>query len=242
MSGREAKTHYFSSRALERLRTQSERLRNRFGLHEGWFVDTWSARDLAESYSRLALRDEYSIAIFAFSSGGNGHGIVFGFPPGEAPPPYDEVVTSSGFVESTPPNALPHFMGAVALDGTPRSYMQASIFGRELEELAAQWHGLEWGTHVLLENSRADGDLPIPADGRSTELPGGPWEWAQVPKPDWQPRVTVDGDDAAVTFYTCSEMGEIRVVEHTDRYDKPVGPEPRVESRQLGTGGLGYIP
>lgn len=64
---------------------------------------------------------------------------------------------------------------AIDGDGSLRSYIQASILRRELEELGAWWHGLEWSTHTLPDNGAApdaphacsdsdDNGGPLPTD------------------------------------------------------------------------------
>jgi hypothetical protein len=41
-------------------------------------------------------------------------------------------------------------MDAIPGDGTPESYMEASLLMRELGEFGALWHGRSWGTHEII--------------------------------------------------------------------------------------------
>jgi len=92
-------------------------------------------------------------------------------------------------------------------DGSPLSYFQSSMFIRDLYELGATWHDLDWNVNTVLVSSDQ-----IPKDEK--------WTW-HVPKPDnWLPTVWKDEDDDwNVTFYTHDDM-KAEIIFHDDIYRK----------------------
>ncbi len=92
-------------------------------------------------------------------------------------------------------------------DGSPLSYFQSSIFVRDLYELGASWHGLQWGVNKVLVSYDQ-----IPKDEK--------WTWHE-PKPDnWLPLVWKDkNDDWNVSFYTHDDM-KSEIIFHNDIYRK----------------------
>ena len=216
----------FPIRPIERLRNRAAKIGDRFADHPaGWSVDRSAARDLLKLFSRLRPRDGWSLLTAAHTDGANGRGWTWAFPPGIAiaTPELDDLEW-----EPRPPDgAAGHYMEAVTGDGSLRSFMQASIFSREVEELGALWHGIDWGTHVLI-------DSPLDDDRREE------WTWERARPSDWHPTAAREGDDVLVRFYTRSDLGQARLVEHLDRYAASTLVATHSEMT-LATGRGGYV-
>jgi hypothetical protein len=146
-----------------------------------------------------------------------------------------------------PPDALPHFMDAIQGDGSPWSYLSASIFMREAEEIGARWHAVNWGAVTVL------GENPLeapPADSGSDLLSDSvaPEEWSwrddlwghERPE-EWRPSVRFDEDSVVVTFHAFTALGGETISRHVDRYRRGRY-RPECAEFEIATGGLGYIP
>jgi hypothetical protein len=103
-------------------------------------------------FPELQLRRGYILRAYRFRDDGNGNGVVWAMP-AEAPfpPPEECVAEVGGFLHPPrPAGALGDFMGALEGDRTPRSYVAASIFAREANELGALWHGCSWSVEQVV--------------------------------------------------------------------------------------------
>lgn len=156
---------------------------------------------LAAAFPGLWLKPGYTLFTQFYEDGrGNGNGFTWAYPTtARLPQP-----RLKDWPKGAPAGALPP-LSVIEGDGTPWSYLAASLLGRELQELGAQWHGCYWSTHSLYG--------------------GGPFRWEG---PEWQhplpwpesflPTVTVDERGVTVIFYTMSELRQLRVIRHTDTY------------------------
>ena len=117
-----------------------------------------------------------------------------------------------------PEGALSNAMEAIEGDGTPWSYLSASIFARELAELGARWHGQVWSTHTVL-----DGD-PWRHPHHWADHYEGPterdnWQWLRSEPSEWGPVVLCEGDCVTVTFHTFSGLMPGSLYRFTDTYE-----------------------
>lgn len=237
-----------SARQLERARRRAERLIGEFPERDGWWLDEKSAGLLVDQFARVRIRPGFRLVTYASRGGIGGTGWTFAIPVGTKAPAVEDLIAADRFEPATPAGALPHFMAAVVGDGSLRSYAQASILGREVSELGAWWHGLEWSTHSLV-GPLDDSTRPAVYDGSlyAVEPPGmfaeGEWRWTEVPPDDWRPRAERDSDDGVtVTFWTYSELGSLAVYEHQDVYGVDGSLVPvQIDRRELGSGPGGYV-
>ena len=76
-------------------------------------------------------------------------------------------------------------MEAIEGDGSPESYLCASLLARELHEFGAMLHGCNWSTHTILDQN------PL-AVGNSLQLLNAPsgtpeqWKWLAPEPVQWQ--------------------------------------------------------
>lgn len=238
---------FVSARGLERARRHAARLVEERPDHDGWSVDRRSAGLLVRAFSRLRLRPDLRLVTYARRDGIGGTGWTFAVPAHAETPPVEEVAAPGRFEPRSPPGARPHFMEAVVGDGSLRSFAQASVLGREISELGAWWHGLDWSTHMLIGPS-ADGRKPavfgrslysVPASGIVVDEE---WSWPDGPPKDWRPRAERTGNRVTVTFWSYSELGRSAVYEHRDVYGTAASLVPdSVGRRVVGEGSGGFV-
>lgn len=207
-----------------------------------------SAELLVSPFSRLRVTPALRLVTYASRGGVGGTGWTFAIPATAGAAPVEELVVADQFQPKPPPGARPHFMEALVGDGGLRAYVQASIAGRELAELGAWWHGLEWSTHALVGPGDEPG-RPAVYDGSlyAVEPLGmfdaAEWRWSEEPPRDWRPRAERHGDETVtVTFWSYSELGACAVYEHRDVYGADARLVPvSVHRRELGCGSGGYV-
>lgn len=143
------------------------------------------------------------------------------FPTTREVPTSANLDAAAAFPPTPPKGALPDVMDGIEGDGSLRSYVQASILRRELRELGAWWHGLEWSTHTLLDNGERpfsprpaspSGNAYAPSDHDEE------WRWAAAPPEDWRPFAVRESAELTVVFWTVSALGAVRIVRSVDRY------------------------
>jgi ribosomal protein L7/L12 len=107
---------------------------------------------------------------------------------------------------------------AVSGDGSLNSYWQAAILFRELDEVGAEWHGVSWRAHSLLDK----------APDESWTLQGGWLEHAECLRQRYssgfrfsylRPRLkrTANGE-VWVDFFTLNPVGTRTIVYHSDHF------------------------
>ena len=104
------------------------------------------------------------------------------------------------------PGALADFMGAIVGDGTPWSFLVASVFARTASEFGcADGHRLDFAHHQLI-------------DAAPELSPSGvPWLRCARWHEDFRPEVVVDRR-VLVSFHGVTEAGLERLVRFTDLY------------------------
>jgi len=136
-----------------------------------------------------------------------------------------------------PPAALDNVMEAIEGDGSPYSYLCASLLARELAEFGARWHGTSWGVvRILGGMPRTEASHEVGAQSLSDSY----WSWQQ-PKPvRWSPQVAVTGEHVEVNFHVRRIVGSESITCITDTFR--VGQYP-CTSREvdLATGAGGII-
>jgi hypothetical protein len=161
---------------------------------------------------------------YQYRAGGNGNGFVWAVPEG-APFPKPEACPrlEGAFLQPPkPPGALDDLLDAIEGDGTPWSYMSASLFAREAAEFGALWHGCSWSTHVIL--GRDPWATPPEEPERSPmEGPTGAadvWTWRDEKPARWEPCYRAARSERAIVFYTFNGLGQEMIYRWTDTYKK----------------------
>jgi hypothetical protein len=115
---------------LNALLTQAERARCiRRDLREGWSSLSDVPRSLLNVFPRLRLKSGFTLRAYMFRESDNGNGFVYAVPT-DAPVrgPEDCARDTQHFLHPpSAPEALPDVMDAIEGDGSPQSYLHASI-------------------------------------------------------------------------------------------------------------------
>ena len=117
-----------------------------------------------------------------------------------------------------PPDALGNVMEAIDGDGTPWSYLSASICAREIAEFGARWPGEIWSTHRIL-----GGDpwtFPHVWQEEDKEGPSSEqgWQWLGRRPSEWKPSVVCNDEVTLVKFFTYSMLVQEAIYRFTDIY------------------------
>ena len=208
-------------RAAERARTLPDEHADRgleSGLSDGWFTSGCDPHKLVGVFNALRLREGFVLHAYEFRSGGNGNGIIWALPAG-APllAPEDCPRLEDSFLSPPkPPGAVP-LMQVIEGDGSPWSYMSASILWREAAEFGARWHGCYWSDQTILSKPPRQGD-----GSREWKLTGdapvGDWTWHTAVPRRWEPTCIERGTAREVVLYIRNPVGSDTIYRVTDAY------------------------
>ena len=220
---------------------------------EGWTLDRHSAMALLEGFPALRLVEGYSLVTFIYTKGGNGYGETWAVPTetiedldaslliAPSVPPLGhrspEGGPAPGYVmpRPTPVGGTRDFMTKVRGDDTPWSYVSASFFAREAEEIGARWHGAGRSWHTLMgteetapiadavASSRVVTESSGGNEGRSPEFhqeQGWEIDETEPPPERYEVSATFTGPAIEVAFYTYAALGRECIEHHRDRYTR----------------------
>jgi hypothetical protein len=206
----------FALARLDTLRTKPGRETDLLEqLPDGWSISPVDPTTVLVPFTSLWLRPGFILRAYQFKERGNGNAVVWAVPVDAEFPNPEMCPRLQGvfLAPPKPPGALDDTMAAIEGNGTPWSYLCASLLARELGEFGAMWHGSEWGTHDIL--GAAPWKTTKRQQIRSQEEA---WRWSE-PKPvDWMPRAHVADDVVTVTFLTYTALGQEKIIQHTDTF------------------------
>ena len=141
----------FSIRRVNRLRRAAEKARQLAAAPDPLaetspFSGRWSvsdgANDLIRVFDALRLKAGFALRAFVYREGANGNGIIWAVPADAPPVAADDCprLEDTWLQPPQPPGGVP-LMQAIEGDGSPWSYLSASILRREAAEFGAIWHG-----------------------------------------------------------------------------------------------------
>ena len=222
-TGAVTKQQAVSPRALDRSRRKAAALAEHLSPEAGWIVDTTTAAKIVSLFPCLSVRPGVRLVTVAARAGIGGNGWTFAIPEGFEVPSPEALERAAVFPPEPPRGAFVHVMDVIDGDGSLRSYIQASILRRELEELGAWWHGLEWSMHRLLDNGVAPEAPNVCSDSDDDRGPltaAPEWRWEAPAPDDWRPTIERAGPDTvAVMFFTTTALGRFRITRHVDVYE-----------------------
>jgi len=205
---------------------------------EGWTKSPVDPMGLIAIFPALRVRPGYVLRAYQYRAGGNGNGVVWALPVEAAFPEPDECsrLGQVFLAPPKPPAALDNLMDAITGDGSPWSYLSASLFLREALEFGAMWHGVSWGTHEIL------GDAPWRESGRAdiAATPAERWHWKGKQPEVWSPSVRISRSAAIVTFHTWTQLEREAIYRSRDQY-RPPGYAPKCANTLLARGEQGYV-
>ena len=115
-------------------------------------------------------------------------------------------------------------MQAIEGDGSPWSYLSASILSREAAEFGAIWHGCVWSDQTILSKPPRQADDPNVRDHEdklTEDAPLGNWTWCGAAPRTWQPTYADRGTSRQVVLHIHNAIGGEEIYRATDTY--PVG-------------------
>lgn len=208
----------------------------------GWSKSTDDPARLLAAFPTLRLKKGLVLRAYVFREGGNGNGVIWAMPEQAAFPDPAELRRVEGGLRDLPrPQGATGIMQGIDGDGSPWSYLSASLLAREAQDFAAQQHGVGWGLHRFVgADPWAGRQTPAedPMQGPTGKLPD--WKWSGPRPADWAPRVEMAGDRVTVTFYTYTPLGYQRIFRHVDTY-RPGQYDPESQDDEIGSGPPGIV-
>lgn len=205
----------------------------------GWYASAYDANDLIRVFDTLWLKEGFALHAYVYPGGVGGNGIIWAVP-ADAPllAPDDCAELEDGWLQPPrPPGAVP-LMQAIEGDGSPWSYLSASILCREAAEFGAFWHGCVWSDQAILSKP------PRQADGQeergdplklTRDAPVSNWTWHGPAPRIWKPNYTDLGATKEVVLHIHNPIGGEVVYRATDTYPTD-SYEGKTETTELCTG------
>ncbi len=212
-------------RAAERARTLPRRdpdLRLDERRSGGWSVSACDPSDLIRVFNTLRLTEGFALRAYEYRSGGNGNGIIWAVP-ADAPllaPEHCPRLEDTFLDSPRPPGAVP-LMQAIQGDGSPWSYLSASILSREAAEFGAIWHGCVWSDQTILSKPPWQaGDPGLPDNGwkLTGDAPVGAWTWHRAAPSTWEPIYVERGNVRKVVLHLRNPVGADTIYRAIDTY------------------------
>ena len=107
-------------------------------------------------------------------------------------------------------------MDAIDGDGSPWSYLSASLFRREAAEFGAMWHGCEWSEHDIIGADPWQSDLDPMGVFDSLDA----WTWNESKPETWEPSFVETDDRLSVSFLTFSGLGRTAIYRDTNTFKR----------------------
>ena len=205
---------------------------------DGWTASAYRANELLRAFDALWLKAGFALHAYEFRAGSNGNGIIWAVP-ADAPlvaPSECPKLEGTWLEPPRPPAAIP-IMQAIEGDGSPWSYLSASILCREAAEFGAIWHGCVWSDQTILSKAprQADGLDVKDAPMLTSDAPVGDWTWHGAVPREWKPTYADKGATHEVVLHIHNPIGQEEVYRATDIY--PAGSyDGRTQRTMLCTG------
>lgn len=214
---------FFTAKKIKKLRKRAKKVSAvPRGCPQGWSKSSNDPMKLLSVFSSLSIKEGFVLRAYQFREGGNGKGFVWAMPiESPFPEPKNPCKGSFWSVEVfRPPSAQESVMEVIEGDGSNKSYLHASLFSREVSEIGAMWHGFDWSTYTILDESplinprgvQTDFGTHAPFDDKTL------WKWVGKEPDEWRPSVSTDAESAIVTFYSYSGLGQHAIYRHVDTY------------------------
>jgi hypothetical protein len=170
------------------------------------------------------MKPGFVLRAYQFREGDNGNGFIWAMPDSAPFPHPEECPRLKGvFLEPPkPPQALDQLMDAIDGDGSPWSYLSASLFACEAAEFGAMWHGCEWSVQSIIGADPWRRD-PTAKERQSQQgVPGSldEWEWNESKPESWAPSFVETDDSSSINFLTFSGLGRSEIYRYTNTFKR----------------------
>lgn len=215
-----ASSYFFDGTIIRELRTQVASWWMKRVIIEG--PEGWSRCELDPMvllgfFYPLRLKPGFVLRAYQFRNCETGYGVVWALP---FDIEFPEPISGSPDEPPKPAGALDDPMEAISGDGSPWSYLLASLLARELGDFAGFGPGLTWSTHLVLDTDPWKKYNPIAHALAGQGFANNPlgWHWHGTRPRDWRPAVLTDDGTTCVRFYTFTGFGQQRINFFEDRY------------------------
>jgi hypothetical protein len=225
-NGNEEAEYAFPVEKIQQLRRRAEKARSLpGGVPEGWSKSPVDPMQVLQVFDCLHIKNGLTLRSYLYDQSILSTGQVWAIRVDAA---FPEPNSLSGFPPK-PLSALDHVMDGITGDGSPWSYLCASILSRELAEFGARWHGCNWTTHTLIgadplisgvqiEAASSGGGPNGYAKGELPTAGSSGWKWLSTKPNPWHPSVRVSPRAVTVIFFTYSPLGQEGIYRHADTY------------------------
>lgn len=183
------------------------------------FSATDKARALLEVFDTLWLKPGFALWAYAYRDFHGGNGEIRALPTDAVPGASGES-PSPGELMVPPTGAVP-LMQAINGDGSPWSYLSASILSREADEFGAWWHGCDWSVQTIVSRAPPQADDPNAPDDEwklTGEAAAGDWIWHGLAPRIWEPTFAEIGTTRQVVLHIRNPVAQEAIYRATDTY------------------------
>jgi hypothetical protein len=227
-------------------------------LKAGWNISPVDPDQILAIFKSIKLPENLHLVAFQALGGIGGNSIVMLWPKGVPVQDPKEVFQARGGDDFLSTQMYPHsrtggwvdpglilweIMEAITGDDSPLSYLEASVFLREIFEFGAFWHGKNWSSHHIVDKSVLD-PKNYPPQVSPTKMPTtNPlgWKWKKEQPADWTPRVIESGDKRFVEFYSYSGHFQQTIFFHRDSYKEAKNYKCQCKMYPIADGPGGYF-
>lgn len=170
-----------------------------------WFVSMVDPSEALAKFPGLWVRPGIRLVTYLRQDTAGGVGTTIALPDLLSTTEYlDAAIEKAGAEQPPQPmGALPNLMAGIDGDGSLSSFLEASIFIRELRELGRLGRYARWVYHRY---------VAAPPQQVS-------WEWRCAMPEDFSPKVVLRQDgEILVEFYSCRVQKPVALFRHLDRY------------------------
>lgn len=121
------------------------------------------------------------------------------------------------------------------------SYLQASLFFREMREFGALWHGVSWDEHEIIYSSRGGCNFHHSTECTTFREIMEKCYWTGERPGSWKPSVIEHEDTFTVRFYSCRCLEVDAIYLNNDIYARGDHTSGRFSQKSIAEGPGGYI-
>ena len=198
---------------------------------ERWFASAFDANVLIAVFDTLRLKAGFALHAYQFRADHGGNGIIWAVPADSPQVPPDECCRLDRFLSPPKPPGAVSLMQAIEGDGSPWSYLSASILRREAEEFGAFWHGCRWGVQTILSKH--------PRKAHDPDLSAAEWTWHSAAPTTWEPTCAELGVSRKVVLHVHDPLSG-QICRIADSY-RPGSYDCTTRTRALASGGPSFV-
>lgn len=184
---------------------------------DGWCISEVDPTNLFKVFRTLRLKEGFVLRALQYREDRNGDGFVWAMPV-DAPllDPGNGTERQRLHPPLRPAEALSNLMDAIEGDGTPWSYLEASLFAREIDEFGVFWQeSLEEAEVILGADPFCTGQQPSLV---GLTAGGDAWRWVEPKPTSWEPSFQPTNETVRIRFYTYRRMGRESIFRTVDTF------------------------